>query len=142
MVVGSSSTNVRAVGKDLLRAFCNLFCLEFCFKRSMKKRGFTSCKLRVTSYYYCPCYELLFTYELRVITYCTTYELVFTYELRVSIYCASWDWFSTVSAIYLYDLLFTKQVFLASYSWAAYFVEKCFNIKLLSVILPCVKFLY
>ena len=91
MVVGSSSTNVRAVGKDLLRAFCNLFCLEFCFKRSMKKRGFTSCKLRVTSYYYCPCYKLLFTYELRVITYCTSYELVFTYELRVTIYCTSWD---------------------------------------------------
>ena len=46
-------------------------------------------ELRVTSYFHCMSYELLFACELRVTVYCTSYELLLTYDLRVTVYCTS-----------------------------------------------------
>ena len=52
---------------------------------------------RVTSYFYCTSYELLFAYELRVTVYCTSYELLFAYELRVNLYMWVTSYFLTMS---------------------------------------------
>ena len=48
-------------------------------------------ELRVTSYFYCTSYELLFAYELRVTVNCTSYELLSLHELRVIVYCTSYE---------------------------------------------------
>ena len=48
-------------------------------------------QVRVTSYFYCTSYELLFAYELRVTIYCTSYDIFLLHELQVIDYCTSYE---------------------------------------------------
>ena len=123
----------------------------FFYARFREDFQVTSYKLQVTSYellIYCTIYELLFTYQLRMITFCTSNELIFTYELRVNVYCTSYEMiFTSELPVTIYwtscdcNVDCVNQVFLANYSWATYFMNECSNVKLQSAILSCVKFL-
>ena len=54
-------------------------------------------ELRITIYFSCTSYELLFPCEIRVTVYCTIYELILTYELRANFYVRVMSYFLTSS---------------------------------------------